>query len=167
MRRVSVALVGVALAALVGLTGVPMLHDAPIARAADLGAAAELTRAPASAESCSGSSGCVAPTLLWRQSANVYQSGYDEYDSGGINPYLPVPLCSSNAGAGQTAVAAAAALSTATCQQGSEPSGNGVATGNVVQLPIQNVPPIQVCNNNVATGLIAVSGDAQGGKACP
>lgn len=128
MRRVSVALVGVVLAALVDLTGVPMLHDAPIARAADLGAAVELARAPASAESCSGNTGCGVPTLLRWQAANAHQTGYEDDDG--------------------------------------EPSGTGVMTGNVVQVPINPTAPIQLCNNNVAVGLIAVPAGALNSTPC-
>ena len=125
MRRVSVALVGVVLAALVDLTGVPMLRDAPTARAADLDVAVELARGPASAESCSGHPGC--GTLRW-QAATVHQTGDDDDDGA--------------------------------------PSSNGVMTGNVVQVPVTNNAPIQLCNNNVAAGVIGVPADALNRTPC-
>jgi hypothetical protein len=36
---------------------------------------------------------------------------------------------------------------------------SGVLGGNVVQIPVTSTTPIQVCNNNVAAGLVAVGGD--------
>ena len=45
-------------------------------------------------------------------------------------------------------------------------SGSGILAGNVVQIPVTAIVPIQVCNNNVAAGLIAVSIDVLGAKAC-
>jgi hypothetical protein len=45
-------------------------------------------------------------------------------------------------------------------------SVGGVVTGNIIQLPITAVVPIQVCNNNVAAGLIAVSVNALSGQGC-
>ena len=126
MRRVFVNLVGVALAALVDLTGVPMLHDAPTAMAADLGAAVAPARAPAPAEACSGNAGCGVATLLW------WQAAIQQQDDGGTQP----------------------------------PHGNGVMTGNNVQIPITSVAPIQLCNNNVAAGVIAVPLGAASNTAC-
>jgi hypothetical protein len=43
---------------------------------------------------------------------------------------------------------------------------SGVLTGNVVQIPLTAIVPIQVCNNNVTAGVIAVSVDALGVKVC-
>ena len=41
-----------------------------------------------------------------------------------------------------------------------------VLTGNVVSVPITVVSPVQVCNNNVAAGVIAVAVDALTLKVC-
>jgi hypothetical protein len=45
-------------------------------------------------------------------------------------------------------------------------SVGGVVTGNVVQLPVTAVVPIQVCSNNVAAGLAAVAVNALSGQGC-
>ena len=45
-------------------------------------------------------------------------------------------------------------------------SGSGIIGGNVVQIPVTAIVLIQVCNNNIVAGLIAVSVDVLGVSAC-
>ena len=67
-------------------------------------------------------------------------------------------------------LAATALLATAPAAQaltfGISAAGGGVQTGNVVQIPITSVVPIQSCNNNVVVGLIAVAVDASTTDGC-
>jgi hypothetical protein len=62
---------------------------------------------------------------------------------------------------------AAAQLAGVYVTSNSPGSGFGVLTGNVIQLPISAPIAIQVCNNNAADGLVAVSFDlARGPGTC-
>lgn len=38
-------------------------------------------------------------------------------------------------------------------------AGDGILAGNVIQIPITALVPIQICNNNVAAGVVAVAVD--------
>jgi hypothetical protein len=60
------------------------------------------------------------------------------------------------------AFAFALALSFAPAANAEEP----IPSPGIVQIPITAVTPIQVCNNNVAAGLIAVAVDALNDDGC-
>jgi hypothetical protein len=42
----------------------------------------------------------------------------------------------------------------------------GVLSGNVIQIPVTFVIPVQACDNNVAAGLVAVAVDASHAGFC-
>jgi hypothetical protein len=83
-----------------------------------------------------------------------------------------IALAAALAATASTATAQATVIAGASASVGIQPtvtagvSANGVLAGNVIQIPVTAVTPIQVCNNNVAAGVIAVAVDALTSQLC-